>query len=144
MTAPIMISFRYLVTPIPGYPIIEGCNKERYCVLEVNYNGTLTCSVKGIRPAVELEWRAYHQDSSISFLNEQLHTRSNGDTSDISITTEYIAEETAGRRITLECRAVGPNSNYFSLTSKVYLLFPEFSKFKLHTQLYCNFIVIVF
>ncbi|XP_071851550.1 uncharacterized protein [Apostichopus japonicus] len=116
------------VTPIPGYPIIEGCNNERYCVLEANYNGILTCSVKGIRPAVELGWRAYHQDSSISFQNEQLHTRSNGDTSDISITTEYIAEETAGRRITLECRAVGPNSKYFSLSSKVDLLFPEFNE----------------
>ncbi|XP_071853496.1 uncharacterized protein [Apostichopus japonicus] len=116
------------VNPIPGYPIIEGCTHDRYCVLDVSYSGILKCTVRGIRPEVQLEWRAYHVDHSdmISFHGQQVDTRSNGETSDVTITTAYTAKETAERKLTVECRSMGPNSKHFSLNSKVDLLFPGF------------------
>lgn len=113
------------VTPIPGYPIIEGCNQEQYCVLEVDTKGRLTCTVRGIRPEVKLEWRVFHEESKelLIFHGQQVHTRSNGDTMDVTLATEFTAKEIAEKRLTLECTAVGPSATYFDLSSKVDLLF---------------------
>lgn len=122
--------FHNAVTPVPEYPIIDRCTHKVYCVLDVNYEGTLSCTVKGISPEVNLEWKAYFEESQklISFHNQQLNTKSNGETSDVTLTTEYNVKDHSAKRITLECRAFGPNANLFSLSSKLDLLLKGSSK----------------
>lgn len=99
-------------------------------MLDVNYEGTLSCTVKGISPEVNLEWKAYFEESQklISFHNQQLNTKSNGETTDVTLTTEYSVKDHSAKRITLECRAFGPNANLFSLSSKLDLLLKGSSK----------------
>ncbi|PIK52626.1 hypothetical protein BSL78_10486 [Apostichopus japonicus] len=119
-----LVNLIVFVTPVPEYPIIDRCTHKGYCVLDVNYEGTLSCTVKGISPEVNLEWKAYFEESQklISFHNQQLNTKSNGETTDVTLTTEYSVKDPVVKRITLECRAIGPNANLFSLSSKLDLL----------------------
>ncbi|XP_071852530.1 uncharacterized protein [Apostichopus japonicus] len=119
-----LVNLIVFVTPVPEYPIIDRCTHKGYCVLDVNYEGTLSCTVKGISPEVNLEWKAYFEESQklISFHNQQLNTKSNGETSDVTLTTEYSVKDPVVKRITLECKAIGPNANLFSLSSKLDLL----------------------
>lgn len=117
------------MAPIPLFPIVDGCSPERYCVLEVKHSGQLTCTVKGIRPEADLEWRVFHPDSSnlITFHDQRLNSKLLGDTFDITLTSQFTVKNTANERITVECRTTGP-VQYFRLSSKFDLLFTEFSK----------------
>lgn len=125
-----MLILNYLVIPIPGYPVVEGCTHKQYCVLDVGYTGSLTCSVRGIRPEVELEWRVYHEDSTkmISLHDQQLKTTSNDETFNVFLTTHFTTKETAEKKLTVECRVMGSNAKHFNLSSKIDLLFPGLSK----------------
>ncbi|PIK36063.1 putative NLR family CARD domain-containing protein 4 [Apostichopus japonicus] len=118
------------VIPIPGYPVVEGCTHKQYCVLDVGYTGSLTCSVRGIRPEVELEWRVYHEDSTkmISLHDQQLKTTSNDETFTVFLTTHFTTKETAEKKLTVECRVIGSNAKHFNLSSKIDLLFPGLIK----------------
>lgn len=86
--------------------------------------------MRGIRPEVKLEWRTYHEETKkmISFHNQQLKTILNDETSDITLITEYTATEKTERRLTVECRAVGLNSQHFTLNTHVDLLFSSMGK----------------
>lgn len=120
------------VNPVPAYLVVDGCDHTVYCVLETSdLTGILTCSVKGIRPEIQLEWRAYRQEetSMINFHNQQTQTKNNGGTSDITLTAEYEILKTPDGRLTLECAATEQNSEYFQLSTKIDL-FLSSCKFK--------------
>ncbi|PIK60654.1 hypothetical protein BSL78_02429 [Apostichopus japonicus] len=86
----------------------------------------LTCSVKGIRPQIQLQWRAFRDEEKelISFSNQRSTAKINGDTSDIELTTDYETSPGRDKRITVECYAVGENVELFQLPTKVELLLP--------------------
>ncbi|XP_071852639.1 uncharacterized protein [Apostichopus japonicus] len=114
------------VNPVPPYPIIDGCDHVQYCVLTSGIKGSLTCSVKGIRPQIQLQWRAFRDEEKelISFSNQRSTAKINGDTSDIELTTDYETSPGRDKRITVECYAVGENVELFQLSTKVELLLP--------------------
>ncbi|PIK53673.1 hypothetical protein BSL78_09439 [Apostichopus japonicus] len=112
-----------IVDPMPAFPVVDGCNHQQYCVLEKEPRDALTCSVLGIRPEVSLEWRAFRQETPIVFTQHELKVTQKGDVYDVSLTVNYDITVTDQNKHTVECRAVGKNSELFSLSTKVDLLF---------------------
>ncbi|PIK41882.1 hypothetical protein BSL78_21279 [Apostichopus japonicus] len=108
---------------MPAFPVVDGCNHQQYCVLEKELRDVLTCSVLGIRPEVTLEWRAFRQETPIVFTQHAMKVTQKGDVYDVSLTVNYDITVAAQDKITVECHAVGENSELFSLSTKVDLLF---------------------
>lgn len=113
------------VNPVPAYPIVNGCNQRKPCSVNVKREGKLTCTLKGIRPTVQLQWKSLFESSprhSISFLKEETTVHSRGETFDVSITTSYIATTMIGTRMAVECVVVGTKIPQFDFSTKVYLI----------------------
>ncbi|XP_071853143.1 uncharacterized protein [Apostichopus japonicus] len=118
-----IIDVMIFVSPSPPYLTIEGCNYQQYCVLEVEKEGNITCSVYGIRPEVELQWSYYSQDTDgLVIKGEQRKSTQNANTFDISLTTNFIFSSTFKGRITIECITVGKYSDLFPFATKLDLL----------------------
>lgn len=128
------------MNPVPKVLTVEGCPTDAYCLIETNYEGTLSCSVKGIYPEVELQWKAYREESAdeISFHSRDVETRLVGDTYDITLTAKYIARKTPENRLTVECRTVGANGDLFNLTIKADLIFSGLGKLPNLSSKYCS------
>ncbi|KAJ8050840.1 NLR family CARD domain-containing protein 4 [Holothuria leucospilota] len=97
------------VNPTPPYPVIKGCNHQQPCVLEVGYDGTITCTVQGIRPQVQLDWVTLNEKDSflIDFENHRFSSVPNGDLFDISISSTYLITDKSITRMTLVCSISG-------------------------------------
>lgn len=110
--------------PEPAYLSVTGCSVVTYCVLETVQEGSLTCRVKGILPQVQLEWRTfYHSDAgSISFTNQQLIVKDNGQSVDVVLTSTYRITDNGPSRLTIECRVSEPDSIFGYLSTKLDLL----------------------
>ncbi|KAJ8051010.1 hypothetical protein HOLleu_04417 [Holothuria leucospilota] len=110
---------------VPVYPVIEGCSDQAYCKLQSEYGGSLTCSVEGIRPQVELQWNAYYENQSnlISFINPQRIIKENGDLFDVTLFVQYRVSEKVPERLTVECGVVSTNDLLSNLSKKMDLLF---------------------
>ncbi|PIK62864.1 hypothetical protein BSL78_00198 [Apostichopus japonicus] len=117
------INVHTTVDPMPAFPLVDGCNYQQYCVLEKEPRDVLTCSVLGIRPDVTLEWRAFRQETLIVFTQHAFKVTQKGDVYDVSLTVNFDITVAAQDKITVECHAVGENSELFSLSTKVDLLF---------------------
>lgn len=103
-------------------------------MLEVEKEGNITCSVYGIRPEVELQWSYYSQDTDgLVIKGEQRKSTQNGNTFDISLTTNFIFSSTFKGRITIECIIVGKYFDLFPFATKLDLL-AIYGKFLLHFQ----------
>ncbi|KAJ8051157.1 Histidine--tRNA ligase, cytoplasmic [Holothuria leucospilota] len=113
------------VNPIPNYPVIEGCNHDKYCVLDVEDEGNLTCSVYGIRPKVQLHWMAFKKQESISFKPQNISVEERMGTFDISLTSAYHSNFRAGDRITLVCKVTSPDVALFDMATTIDLIFSE-------------------
>ncbi|KAJ8048807.1 NACHT, LRR and PYD domains-containing protein 14 [Holothuria leucospilota] len=109
---------------IPAYPVVHGCTPNQYCVLWMQREGSLTCSVAEIRPKVQLEWRTLDESHShlIKFYDQEVTLSYKGDTYDVQITSKYRIRQTPGNRMTLECRILGPNISAFTSTAKFDIL----------------------
>lgn len=114
-----------VVYPNPAYPVIEGCDHQRYCVLEAAYESSLTCTLRGIRPQVELGWETLYNDdaASISFTNHRFIVKDNGGTYDVSLTSTIHVRHGSFNRVTLQCKVQGIDSDVLGLSTKVDLLF---------------------
>lgn len=84
----------------------------------------MSCTVKAIRPLVQLEWRTVNKDDTtrIAFTNQKLTVTENEETYDVSLITTYSLRDESRRRLAVECRMVG-SSEVFHLSSEVDLLF---------------------
>lgn len=117
------------VIPVPVYPVVKGCKYKRNCVLEVHRKGTLTCSVNGIRPEVNLEWKVSSktQSRSISFFDHKRVTTTSGETFNITLTSSYSVGSV--KQVTVECGV--SDGDIFPVKSRVQLLFhPDITKQK--------------
>ncbi|KAJ8048625.1 NACHT, LRR and PYD domains-containing protein 14 [Holothuria leucospilota] len=96
---------------VPSSPSVDGCMKQQYCVLNVETEGILKCSVTGIRPRVHLEWATNNMKDShlIHFYDHQLTSNSVGDVYDVVLTSRYRIEPKTRDILTLECRITGTN-----------------------------------
>ncbi|XP_071850807.1 uncharacterized protein [Apostichopus japonicus] len=104
--------------PRPSYIIVEGCYHTQYCVLDVAREGNVTCSVRGIRPKVELQWRTYGNYPALSLTELERTSTEKGGIFDISLTTNFKILSAPERGITLECVIVGQNSDVFKSSIK--------------------------
>ncbi|PIK37657.1 putative NLR family CARD domain-containing protein 4 [Apostichopus japonicus] len=104
--------------PSPPYIIVEGCDHTQYCVLDVAREGNVTCSVRGIRPEVELQWRTYGNYPDLSLTELERTSTEKGGIFDISLTTNFKILSAPERGITLECFIVGQNSDVFKSSIK--------------------------
>lgn len=114
------------VFPVPAYLIVEGCNPNQYCVLEIERIGTLTCTARGIRPKVKLTWRNVFDSSSnkILFRSQQTTfiTKEDG-TFDVLHTVEYDASRVFHQKLTIECKVSAKEEKVFPLATKLDVLF---------------------
>ncbi|PIK48490.1 putative NLR family CARD domain-containing protein 4 [Apostichopus japonicus] len=92
------------VSPQPSHPVVDGCSEEKYCVIEAQTEGTLSCSLFGVSPVVDLSFRAFNPSdkSKISFF-EKLKVTNKGETFDIVLTATYELHGTSDARFTIEC-----------------------------------------
>ncbi|KAJ8019373.1 NLR family CARD domain-containing protein 4 [Holothuria leucospilota] len=106
------------VDPLQPFPTISGCEGERHCVLDLGYEGMLTCYINGIRPEVQLSLRPLYHSSPviITFYNQKTIVKSNGDTYDVTVTTSFSSTNPTNNRIAVECKAIGPNPDLFDLS----------------------------
>ncbi|KAJ8051158.1 NLR family CARD domain-containing protein 4 [Holothuria leucospilota] len=113
------------VIPVPPFPVVDGCDQQQYCVLEVGSNGSLTCHVTGIRPQVQLKWSTVHETDAglITFTNQQLEATGAGDTYNIRLSATYEAKPASARKLKIVCTVIGPNTEIFDLTTVVDMLF---------------------
>ncbi|KAJ8021929.1 Nucleotide-binding oligomerization domain-containing protein 2 [Holothuria leucospilota] len=110
------------VKPVPAYPAVEGCNFQRYCKLEVQQKGNLTCTMTGLRPEIRLEWKVSNEASSgkISFFDHTSKVTKSGETFNITLTSSYSI--TSVKQITVECGVSGSVRDVFPENSVVNLL----------------------
>ncbi|KAJ8018891.1 hypothetical protein HOLleu_42873 [Holothuria leucospilota] len=113
------------VYPDPTYPVVDGCNHQQYCVLEVPLEGSLACTVKGIRPQVQLDITEVFERSSnvLQFYDKTITVKDHGDTSDVLLTSKYRCHSVTESRLTVECKVVGTNIEELHLSTKFDLLF---------------------
>lgn len=111
-----------VVEPFPTFPVVEGCSHQQYCVLEKQVKDILRCTVLGIRPEIQLEWRTFRDDSPITFTQQQLTVTQNGDLFDVTLTTGFDLSSTSHDKLTVECRTVGKNAELFNLSTKLDIL----------------------
>ncbi|KAJ8027236.1 hypothetical protein HOLleu_32322 [Holothuria leucospilota] len=114
----ILYSVTLFVSPTTNHPVIEGCNHEQYCVIDAQSEGSITCTVRRIRPWVKLDVKTFNEEPSIHFYDKQANTNDNGDAYDISLTVKYRVEDPSKKRITLECRALGGYEAHFHSSTK--------------------------
>lgn len=112
----------FTVNPRPHRLLVDGCNSQQHCVLEVQRTGNVTCSIYRIRPEVNLQWRSFNDDSVLSLLGEQTRVTQQEDTLDISLTTYFEISSSVNGKVTLECYTSGENSNIFQLSVIVDLM----------------------
>ncbi|XP_071842736.1 uncharacterized protein [Apostichopus japonicus] len=125
-----MYNVSVYITPRTLNPVIHGCIEQSYCVLEVNKVGTVSCSYYGVRPEVNLSLKTFYDSDSemLSFSDEQRNVKTNGETFDVTLTSQYMLQSTTRNRITLECSVSGGNFDLFDNSQKFDLLFHKDSE----------------
>lgn len=85
------------------------------------------CSVHGVRPEVDLQWRTFHESDTgmISFHDETIKVTTNGETFDVMLTSKYELLNAKKQRLTLMCKASSWIVNNFDRSTKFDLLFRE-------------------
>ncbi|KAJ8018729.1 hypothetical protein HOLleu_43124 [Holothuria leucospilota] len=111
------------VSPSPPHPMVAGCNKRQHCVLEKLEEGNLSCSVSGIRPEVQLEWKVHDSSETIEFIHQRLIVTENRESFDITLFSQYrVSTDDLPRKVTLICKTAGPGSEIFKEETSVALL----------------------
>ncbi|KAJ8021883.1 hypothetical protein HOLleu_39207 [Holothuria leucospilota] len=112
------------VKPVPGYPVVEECNYQRNCTLEVQRKGNLTCVMRGVLPKVKLEWKTSKENltTDITFHDKTYTVIKSGETFNIKLTSSYSVAP-ATHRVSVECGVSGPGCDIFPIKSVVDLLF---------------------
>ncbi|KAJ8051008.1 Protein NLRC5 [Holothuria leucospilota] len=123
---PINVKVLVIVYPVPAYPLVNGCDHQQYCLLEVKREGFLNCTLLGIRPLVDIEWKVFHHGDTdlISFRQQRVTIIENGETFNVTVTTSYLSRVDSLDKITLECGVVEAKYG-FILPTKVEIEFVE-------------------
>lgn len=111
------------VAPTPSYPLVEGCHQQENCSLPLQEKGSLKCTLRGIRPQVQLYWKVLDKRSAplITFLHHRETVIKAGDTFDISISTEYRISTFTTENIAIECTVHKKDSVPLQLTTRIEL-----------------------
>lgn len=121
-----VIAFRVQVyiIPNPPYPIVDGCSHYLHCALYVTREGTASCSLKGTRPSMELEWEVVHasQKSLIKFSDHNYIVKKRGFAYDVSLVSDFYVDKKARTTIAVLCKT-RENANFpLQLSVKIYIV----------------------
>ncbi|KAJ8048553.1 NACHT, LRR and PYD domains-containing protein 1a [Holothuria leucospilota] len=113
------------VLPDPPYVLVEGCNLYQYCVLSIQQQGFLTCSLTRVRPRIELEWKilATTPPSKLEFTNHKMTFDEVDESSNIILKSHFTIRDTSPSRITIECRVKENSIEEYRLSTKLDLLY---------------------
>ncbi|KAJ8021067.1 hypothetical protein HOLleu_40830 [Holothuria leucospilota] len=115
-----VLAYEVLVyaNPVPPHTVVEGCQHSLYCNLKADDEGYLTCTVKGIRPKAQLEFKTFNESDSslITFINQQMFAKDNGETFDLTLTTEYRVNDKSSEQLSIECKVSGLHEDVFNIT----------------------------
>lgn len=116
------------VLPEPNHPVVEGCDhyRESDCGLEVDFQGQLNCTVRGIFPKVKLKWLIFQGEmkSDDFFYNQESTTEENADgTFDVYLVAHYKLRQYSILRQSVICYVITTNVEALHLSTKVDLLF---------------------
>lgn len=109
---------------VPALPVVHGCIQHHYCVLEAHNGGSLTCSVTGIRPVVQLKWIIVSDlnSSTVSFTDQKVTISKEGNLYNIIMTSKFFIHERKGNKLSLECRIFAENFKVLQSAAKFDLL----------------------
>ncbi|KAJ8049864.1 hypothetical protein HOLleu_02789 [Holothuria leucospilota] len=113
--------------PVPPFPIIDGCQSHLGCRIVAETGGNLTCSVKGVRPKVDLKWVVIG-DSEVSttfFKSHHLEAKKIGNKFDVIVTSQYQLKQSGLQTVTVECRCNGSEIEALMLVTTLELYFPD-------------------
>ncbi|PIK51573.1 hypothetical protein BSL78_11535 [Apostichopus japonicus] len=123
----IMYDLSVYIIPRPTSPVVNGCSLDQYCVLEVGSFGTLVCSLSGVRPELDIQWKTYFESDikMISFYDEGRKVTQSGDKFDIILTSKYRLNEMLKNRLTLKCEVAEDKSHFLYRSTTFELVFKE-------------------
>lgn len=106
---------------------MNGCSLDQYCVLEVGSFGTLVCSLSGVRPELDIQWKTYFESDTkmISFYDEGRKVTQSGDKFDIILTSKYRLNEMLKNRLTLKCEVAEDKTHFLYRSTTFELVFKE-------------------
>lgn len=133
------------VPPEPPSVIIVGCLQDESCVLTVQEEGNITCTVRGVRPKIKLGWFTFLDEFSeyVSFSTQEEITEKVGDKYDVTLTSQYKLRDVPQKSLAVECRASGWDKSISNLDKTVVLHFIDDQTPKEHgSELIAIFVVI--
>lgn len=109
--------------PEPTFPVVEGCNGTRYCVLQAKTQSVLKCSLFRIRPLVQLEWIGLtgKLDKALIFSTQRHRMNTNEDgTFDVHSSIDLSGFNPLEKNVSIACEAKAFGS---TLSTKIDLVF---------------------
>lgn len=89
---------------------MDGCISNEDCNITINHTGTLTCSVKRIRPHVSLKWKTLLEERNfIRFTKDEIDKKLINGMYDVILTSSFQIINDYVRKITVECVASNPD-----------------------------------
>lgn len=109
---------------VAAHPVVHGCTDDKSCVLKKPLQGSLTCSVTGVRPRIDLEWNTLDEEDSsvISFTDHQVTVRNVGDVYNVILTSSYQVQDKHTHEIRAECRMTSSHIGILTSSAKFALL----------------------
>lgn len=109
------------------FPTVNGFDSQQHVDLNVNREGTLTCSMDSVSPNVHLEWKYLSNDPStrIALGRPKYDIHDNGDgTYNITSKNNYTAISDLMQCVILKCELSGEAAYLYPLYTTVGLHFP--------------------
>lgn len=103
----------HLVPPSPSYIVMEGCSTG-LCLVAVNEAKAVTCTVTGVRPAVQLQWHITDEEK-ITITNQDHDERENMGLYDTKASLQFDinTQASCGDILTVTCQATGAATELF-------------------------------
>ncbi|KAJ8050847.1 NLR family CARD domain-containing protein 4 [Holothuria leucospilota] len=114
------------VPAVPKDPFVNECeDNTQYCVVQVGGEGSLTCTLKRIRPLVYLEWIVVSGNSTavITFFDDNIHVTSHQDTFEVVLTSKFTIKATSHVRLTVQCKTRETEWENLTLFTQIELFF---------------------
>ncbi|XP_071853332.1 uncharacterized protein [Apostichopus japonicus] len=101
----------------PWHPVVNGLTNQQQAVIHGIRSGSITCSMAGVRPKVDLEWVA--SPDEITLDGTPTVTYNSDGTYDVSLNSNFRVLSGAMGNVIFMCRATGHD---FTSETEVYLL----------------------
>ncbi|XP_071853339.1 uncharacterized protein [Apostichopus japonicus] len=114
------VPVKVYVPPDPWHPVVNGLTNQQQVVIHGIGSGSITCSMAGVRPKVDLEWVA--SPDEITLDGTPTVTNNSDGTYDVSLNSNFRVLSGAVGNVVFMCRATGHKADNFTSETEVYLL----------------------